>query len=539
MSMISSMIFFTLGCWTPQQSSIPIKQVQQNIPVLYEFQEVTTVFTSEDEDPEESAKMHVVVRAGYAHDPIGKEGLSKITSEILRQGGKVQQRKRWLERCHNIDVEEVEAYVGPELVRFTMQSSIQDLHLVGSIFEQMFGGSFWREGSLTKAKEDLKKNINISHQIQGHRESLLGWGIFYNWIFEGHPYGHHPSGRMSSIESITMTDVRTFFLQRYIREASRIGVSLMMSNPQKKSPEELIEKIAKNEEITEVQHTLSDIFAPVFYNNVTPKRLQSYGQTKPFFLEMKVQQEVPHNFESQFYMGQSIDISPQDDDFLAMLLAIFIVNDAPQVSGNIAFVNQSQDHRKGTMVLGVQADRIGESFSEIVQFDAIQQALVWVLPGDFKGKEISTEFVETYIHNWEKLISVGVSKEEFLVYRNQLTQHIQQADAHQRLQWRLQLDALGEGVSLDTLALNIQKTQYKDVNDAIQRHISKKKMKSMLLIAPNLGKVKQDENNIGEYIEEETSVNVDLVQDDLFNFNMNDIEEEPLKAFRDQVLGDL
>ena len=33
MSMISSIIFLTLGCWTPQQSSIPIKRVQQNIPV--------------------------------------------------------------------------------------------------------------------------------------------------------------------------------------------------------------------------------------------------------------------------------------------------------------------------------------------------------------------------------------------------------------------------------------------------------------------------------------------------------------------------
>ena len=46
--------------------------------------------------------MLVVVRAGYAHDPIGKEGLSKITAEMLRQGGKVQQRKKWLGRQENI-----------------------------------------------------------------------------------------------------------------------------------------------------------------------------------------------------------------------------------------------------------------------------------------------------------------------------------------------------------------------------------------------------------------------------------------------------
>ena len=100
----------------------------------------------------------------------------------------------------------------------------------------------------------------------------------------------------------------------------------------------------------------------------------------------------------------------------------------------------------------------------------------------FQNKSTLTSTVETYIDNWETLISIGVSKEEFLVYRNQLVQRIQNASAHQRLQWRMQLDALLLDSSLENVERNIQNIQYQDVNDAIQRHISKQSMKSMLLM---------------------------------------------------------
>ena len=96
-------------------------------------------------------------------------------------------------------------------------------------------------------------------------------------------------------------------------------------------------------------------------------------------------------------------------------------------------------------------------------------------PEEFQNKSTLTSTVETYIDNWETLISIGVSKEEFLVYRNQLVQRIQNASAHQRLQWRMQLDALLLDSSLENVERSIQNIQYQDVNDAIQRHISKKK----------------------------------------------------------------
>ena len=129
-----------------------MKRAQQDIPILFEFQDL-------DQKEDESANMLVVVRAGYAHDPIGKEGLSKITAEMLRQGGKVQQRKKWLERQENIGIEEIDIDVGPELVQFTIHSAIEDLHLVGSLYEQMFGGTLWREGSLKKRRRLFSRNL--------------------------------------------------------------------------------------------------------------------------------------------------------------------------------------------------------------------------------------------------------------------------------------------------------------------------------------------------------------------------------------------
>ena len=540
MNMLAAVIFWGLGCWTTQPSEIPIKKAQQDIPVLFEFQDL-------DQTEDESASMLVVVRAGYAHDPIGKEGLSNITAEMLRQGGKVQQRKKWLERLENIGVEEIDLRVGPELVQFTIPSSIQDLHLVGSIYEQLFGGNLWREGSLKKVKEMVQQELDVSHQIEIQRERNLGLGIFYNWIFEGHPYGHLPIGRISSIDRITLDDVQEFFHTKYIREASRIGVSLMMSNPKQKAKEEMIERISSGEDIPEVQQNISQVFSPVLYDKITPKRLQNEGQSKPYFLAMKVEDALPNTFESYFYMGQTIDISSHDKDFLAILLAMFIINDAPHLSGNIAMINQSQKQQKGKMILGVQPKYEGENFSEALRFDALQQGLVWFFPEGFQNKGSLTSTVETYINNWETLIAIGVSKEEFLVYRNQLVQRIKKGSAHQRLKWRIQLDVLVLDSSLEHLERQIQNIQYQDVNDAIQRHISKKHMKSMLLMPSKIENTqKTDQKDDETDSSPKNSVFFETILNDRNGTTLNEeqekqenlseeIKEEEIKSIQEQI----
>ena len=161
----------------------------------------------------------------------------------------------------------------------------------------------------------------------------------------------------------------------------------------------MIERISSGEDIPEVQQNISQVFSPVLYDKITPKRLQNEGQSKPYFLAMKVKDALPNTFQSYFYMGQAIDISSQDRDFLAILLAMFIINDAPQLSGNIAMINQSQKQQKGQMVLGVQHKYEGENFSEALRFDALQQGLVWFFPEGFQNKGSLSSTVEAYINN--------------------------------------------------------------------------------------------------------------------------------------------
>ena len=59
MNTLVAVIFWGLGCWTTQPSEIPMKRAQQDIPILFEVQDL-------DQKEDESANMLVVVRAGYA-----------------------------------------------------------------------------------------------------------------------------------------------------------------------------------------------------------------------------------------------------------------------------------------------------------------------------------------------------------------------------------------------------------------------------------------------------------------------------------------
>ena len=101
-----------------------------------------------------------------------------------------------------------------------------------------------------------------------------------------------------------------------------------------------------------------------------------------------------------------------------------------------------------------------------------------------------------------------------MVYRNQLVQRIQNASAHQRLQWRMQLDALLLDSSLENIERNIQNIQYQDVNDAIQRHISKQSMKSMLLMPSKIERT-QKTDTIDEVTDSSS-------QNGIFDTTLND-----------------
>ena len=507
------------GCWTTQPSVIPLKKAQEDIPVLFEMEEIDVSSedsnqegqTTNDDEMYQQAQLHVFVRSGYAHDPIGKEGLSQITTDMLRDGGKVYEEKKWKNRLQNLGVEEIETYVGPEIVQFTISSSLQDLHLAASVFEQMFEGN-WREESLQKAKEKQRQQIDISYQLQQNQEHVLGRFIFYNWIFEGHPYGHLPSGRFGSIEQITLDDVQSFFQQRFIRERSRIGVSIATPNPKQQNQEEWKEHIEKREEIAEFQNTLSHLFTPTVYKNVTPRRLQQNSML-PSLVAINIEQMVSPSFESRLYMGQSVDISPQDKDFLAMLLAIYIVNDAPKISGNTALLNQNMDV-SGNIVFGIHPNYMGKNTLETLKFDSLQQGIVWMLP--LHNTQVQTEYIESQIKNWETLISIGVSKEEFLVYRSQLAEHLNHASVHTKLQWRMQLDILDIDVSLEQMIHHIQNLQYDEVNAAIERHISTKNMRAMILTASHQEKeilqadTMEDNTNQQEKEDLVTNKNIDV-----------------------------
>ena len=179
------------------------------------------------------------------------------------------------------------------------------------------------------------------------------------------------------------------------------------------------------------------------------------------------------------------------------------------------------------MILGVQPKHEGESFSGTLSFEALQQGLVWFFPEELQKKGSLTSTVEAYIDSWETLISIGVSKEEFLVYRNQLVQRIQKASAHQRLQWRMQLDALLLDSSLENVERNIQNIQYQDVNDAIQRHISKQSMKSMLLMPSKIERI-QKTNKINE-VTDGSSQNSDFFDTILNDGNGTTLNKEQEK----------
>lgn len=137
--------------------------------------------------PKVSELSMLVVRAGSAYDPPGREGLARVVAEGLaaRVG--------------------VHVHVGPELVYFPGGEHVAELAaaLAAPMDEAaLAAGLAAAPGALPRTCAD--------HAAQAVDA----------WAFAGHPYGHAAVGRTSVRPTFTAGELEAFRLARYVRDAA-------------------------------------------------------------------------------------------------------------------------------------------------------------------------------------------------------------------------------------------------------------------------------------------------------------------------------
>jgi len=154
---------------------------------------------------------NIVVKAGSAADPQGKEGLASLTAELLRKGT----RNRSSEQVSS-DLD----FIGGEFAMnantdFTAGSAEflkKDIRQGLDLLDDILLNPVFAQEELTKLIEQRVDGIKAA---KDRADSVIG-RYFAEYLFGKHPYARPVGGDEKSLPAITRTDVQNFYSSNYV-----------------------------------------------------------------------------------------------------------------------------------------------------------------------------------------------------------------------------------------------------------------------------------------------------------------------------------
>lgn len=166
----------------------------------------------------------VLFMAGSALDPKGKEGVASLTAAMLAEGGtRAKTYSDIVEAMYPLATS-FDWQIDKEMTVFTGTTHLDNLDKYYSLIREMLLDPGFRVDDFTRLKTEAINYLKVS--LRGGNDEELGKEVLYNMIYpESHPYGHQNRGDVSSLESLTVNDVREFYKQNYTQANLVIGLA--------------------------------------------------------------------------------------------------------------------------------------------------------------------------------------------------------------------------------------------------------------------------------------------------------------------------
>ena len=166
----------------------------------------------------------IVFMTGSAFDPKSKEGVAALTAAMLAEGGtRAKSYSEIVEAMYPMATS-FNWQIDKEMTVFTGTTHIDNLNKYYSLVREMLLDPGFRQDDFTRLKTDAINYLKVS--LRGGNDEELGKEVLYNMIYpESHPYGHQNIGDVSSLESLTVDDVRAFYKGNYTQANLVIGLA--------------------------------------------------------------------------------------------------------------------------------------------------------------------------------------------------------------------------------------------------------------------------------------------------------------------------
>lgn len=166
----------------------------------------------------------VLFMTGSASDPKGKEGAAALAAAMLAEGGTRTKPYAEIVEAMYPMATAFDWQIDKEMTVFTGTTHIDNLNKYYSLVREMLLDPGFRQDDFTRLKTDAINYLKVS--LRGGNDEELGKEVLYNMIYpESHAYGHQNRGDVSSLESLTVDDVRAFYKTNYTQASLVIGLA--------------------------------------------------------------------------------------------------------------------------------------------------------------------------------------------------------------------------------------------------------------------------------------------------------------------------
>ena len=180
-----------------------------------------SVFLPVPDDP--LVHFFVLVKAGSANDPSGKDGLCLMTCELLANGGtqtstaaEIAARLGRLEAKISVTVDKEASAFGAEVSR-------DNLNAFYAIFKDLLLSPGFQAEDLDPLKAD--RVLRFEYPSDEEDVRAFSRAALDRLIYEGHPYGRPSAEAAGTIPDITPVDARVFYAQHFVRGNIIVGLA--------------------------------------------------------------------------------------------------------------------------------------------------------------------------------------------------------------------------------------------------------------------------------------------------------------------------
>src|SRR5215212_385194 len=393
---------------------------------------------------------------GAASDPAGKEGVAALTAALLAEGGSRAMTYGQIVEAFYPMAAGFGSQVDKEMTVFAGTTHVDNLEKYYAIIRDMLLDPGFREDDFTRLKADASDYLKTTLR-QGNDEEL-GKEYLYQLIYAGHPYGHNNTGTVSSLERLTLDDVRAFYHTNYTQANLVVGLAGGY-------PADFAAKVNAD-------------FAKLPAGGGAPKK---YAQPKvaPGMRVEIIQRETRATAIS---MGFPIPVNRSHKDWPALaLVASYLGQHRSSVSHLYQRLREARGLNYGDYAYVEYFPRGMFQFTPDPNLGRSTQIFqIWIRPVEPQN---SMFVLRAALYDYDKLVREGMKQADFEAIRDFLTKYSNVLTATQdaRLGYALDSRYYGTPEYTSFMRAGLSKLTLADVNRAIKQYLNPGNMRVVVI----------------------------------------------------------